>query len=275
LWVVQYLARDPAASVPQALAAGGRARQDAYGWLFRTRRKSMQDERIRTLLEADAFEAIHASWKRLGYPFGSLVPSYATALGTSGDTPEALAALVGIIVNDGLRRPFVQIATLRFAADTPFETQLERVRPQETRVLSTAVAVAAKSAVVDVIANGTGRRVRDAFVARDGSSLRIGGKTGTGDNRDVVVDASGGRLSSQARSRTAALVFFVENYFGVVTAYVDGPAAAEFTFTSALPAQVLLYLAPTLQPLFDREADSVPVISSMHPNVHDASRRSF
>jgi membrane peptidoglycan carboxypeptidase len=260
LWVVRYLAGNPAASLAQALADGAQARQEAYDWLFRTRRKSMQDERIRTLLEADVFAKIQADWARLGYPFRSLVPSYATALGSSGDTPEALATLVGILVNDGLRRPFIYVDTLRFAEGTPFETLLGRTEPAETRVLSAAVARAATASLVDVVASGTGRRVRDAFVAADGTPLRIGGKTGTGDNRNVIVDARGSRVASQARSRTATLVFFVENHFGVVTVYVDGPEASDYSFTSALPAQVLRYVAPTLQPLFDR-APEVPLRS--------------
>ena len=47
-------------------------------WLFKTRHKSAQDRRIRELLELDAFAQIHRSWQRLGYPFASLTPSYAT-----------------------------------------------------------------------------------------------------------------------------------------------------------------------------------------------------
>ena len=37
--------------------------------------------------------------KRLGYPFGSLVPSYATSLGSSADRPAALAKFdIGCLV---------------------------------------------------------------------------------------------------------------------------------------------------------------------------------
>ena len=48
---------------------------------FKSGRKHAQDIRIRTLLEIDVFQEIHAGWQRLGYPFPPLVPSYATALG--------------------------------------------------------------------------------------------------------------------------------------------------------------------------------------------------
>jgi hypothetical protein len=49
----------------------------------------------------EAFVEIHTAWKRVGYPFGYLVPSFATAIGSSADRPAALAELVGIILNDG------------------------------------------------------------------------------------------------------------------------------------------------------------------------------
>ena len=262
LWVAGFLARNPGASLSQTIRAGGDARQEAYRWLFRTRHKKLQDDRIRTVLEADAFAVIHAGWRRLGYPFPSLVPSYATAIGSSGDTPEALAELLGILVNDGIRRPFTQVEALRFAETTPFETHLARAVAPGTRILSSSVAQVARVALVDVIASGTGRRVREVFVSSDGTPLRIGGKTGTGDNQHVIVDARGGRIASHARNRTAALVFFVENYFGIVTAHVEGPAAGDLTFTSALPAQLLRHLAPTLEPLLNAPQDAHDMIES-------------
>ena len=100
------------------------ARQESYAWLFKTRHKSAQDRRIRILLEEDAFVRIHQAWRRLGYPFESLVPSYATAIGSSADRPEALAELIGIILNDGVWQPSVRVERLHFAADTPYETVL-------------------------------------------------------------------------------------------------------------------------------------------------------
>jgi membrane peptidoglycan carboxypeptidase len=80
-------------------------RQEVYSWLFKTHRKHAQDKRIAGLLEVEAFLKIHAQWKKMGYPFDSLVPSYATTLGASADRPIALAELMGIIVNGGVRKP--------------------------------------------------------------------------------------------------------------------------------------------------------------------------
>lgn len=81
-----------------------------------------QDLRIGILLEQDAFHEIWKVWKGLGYPFDSLVPSYATSIGVSGDTPRALAMLAGIIANGGVRYPVETIHQLTFAHDTPMET---------------------------------------------------------------------------------------------------------------------------------------------------------
>ncbi|MDT9151287.1 hypothetical protein RSW37_26500, partial [Escherichia coli] len=76
---------------------------EVYSWLFKTRHRSARDSRIRTMLEVEAFLDIHQRWARLGYPFDHLVPSLATALGSSGDRPAALAELMGIIQNGGIR----------------------------------------------------------------------------------------------------------------------------------------------------------------------------
>ena len=115
LWLVAYLVRHPEPTWDEIDDASTEARQAAYRWLFRTRNKGPQDRRIRTMLEIDAFKPLHQAWARTGYPFDSLVPSYATAIGSSGDTPAALAELMGIILNGGLRLPTTRIEELRFA----------------------------------------------------------------------------------------------------------------------------------------------------------------
>ena len=116
-----------------------------------------QDKRIRILLEEEAFERIHAAWRRLGYPFDRLVPSYATAIGSSADRPEALAELMGIVLNDGVWQPTVRVERLHFAADTPYETVLEPQPPAARQVLAPEVARAVRAALVDVVENGTAR----------------------------------------------------------------------------------------------------------------------
>jgi hypothetical protein len=103
---------------------------------------------------------------------------------------------------------------------------------------------------VDVVENGTGRRTRGAFTDTAGVALRVGGKTGTGDNRFSVYAPGGRLIESRAVNRTATFTFLAgDRYFGVITAYVPGAAANEFRFTSALPAQILRIVGPRLEGL--------------------------
>jgi hypothetical protein len=52
------------------------------------------------------------------------VPSLGTAIGASGDRPDALADLMGTVMNGGVRVPTATIEHLRFAAGTPYDTSL-------------------------------------------------------------------------------------------------------------------------------------------------------
>jgi membrane peptidoglycan carboxypeptidase len=123
LWMMGYLLKNPAppsriSSRPAVRTPGGLqlAVQEPH--------KGARDSRIRTMLEIEAFLDIHQRWQRVGYPFDHLVPSLATAIGSSGDRPAALAELIGIILNDGVRMPTLRIDSLHFAAGTPYETKL-------------------------------------------------------------------------------------------------------------------------------------------------------
>ncbi len=259
LWLGAYLSTTPGATFAQAAAAGAEARQDAYSWLFKASKRRAQDQRIRILLEEEAFQRIALSWRRLGYPFDWLVPSYATSIGSSGDRPAALAELMGIIANDGLRLPTGRFDRLRFAEGTPFETVMTLQLPEGERVMHPEVARALRGALVDVVENGTGRRASGAFHAADGTPLIAGGKTGTGDHRFERFGARGQVIESQVVNRTATFVFFLgDRFFGVISAHVAGPDAANYGFTSALPTQLLQSLAPRLQPLIDHAPPAVP-----------------
>jgi membrane peptidoglycan carboxypeptidase len=248
LWLVQYLQTHPEATRAEILAASAGERQETYAWLFKTSRRHAQDTRIRILLEADAFKRIHASWARLGYPFGSLVPSYATSIGSSADRPDALADLMGIILNDGVRLPTLRVERLRMAAGTPYETVMGFAPGPGKRVLSPELCATVRRALIDVAENGTARRLKGAFTTGSGEPLAVGGKTGTGDHR----------YGERVVARTATFVFFIEDrFFGTITAHVRGPEAARYRFTSALPAQLLKGLAPTLQPLIEGPSQTV------------------
>jgi hypothetical protein len=255
LWLVGYLNAHPGATRSEVLSASEPVRRDAYAWLLKSRLSGAQNLRIRILLEQDAFARIHADWRRLGYPFASLVPSLATAIGSSADRPDALAELLGIVQNDGLRCATQRIAELRFAENTPFATVLRPRSFQPERVLPHEVAQAVRAALLDVVENGTAVRARGAFALPDGTQLALGGKTGTGDNR-IETFGPGLKLeSSQVTSRSATFAFLIgERHFGVITAYVEGEDAAGFGFTSSLPVQALKLLAPTLAGLMHEPA---------------------
>ncbi|MGQ4880061.1 transglycosylase domain-containing protein [Billgrantia sp. LNSP4103-1] len=257
LWLVGYLFDYPNASVAEATAASADERQEVYGWLFRTRHRNARDVRIRTMLEIEAFADIHQRWQRLGYPFGHLVPSLATAVGSSGDRPAALAELMGIILNDGVKLPTLRIDELHLADGTPYETRFLPAVGQGQQVMAPEVATTLRNALSQVVEGGTARRLHGSFSQGDGTPLVLGGKTGTGNNRIETVSRSGQVIESRARNRTATFVFYLgDNHFGTLTAYVAGSASDDFRFTSALPVQVLKGMESILSPHLDPGAGS-------------------
>ncbi len=252
LWLLGYLQGHPKATQKQVMDASVGERQAVYKWLFSTHRKSAQDRRIQTLLEREAFLEVHRQWSSMGYPFGTLVPSYATALGASADRPGALAEFMGILVNDGIRRPQTRIRSILFAENTPYETLLQPRPVAGDRVLEPEVAQAVRGAMLDVVEEGTARRVLNAFVGQDGVPLDIGGKTGTGDQRFNTYGERGQLLVSRVVNRSATFVFLIgDRFYGTITAFVPGEKAANYGFTSGLPVQLLKQLAPVLMPLLD------------------------
>ena len=250
LWLIGYLMQQPDATLRAVFDASAEQRIAVYKWLFSRHRRAAQDRRIRSLLEIEAFLELHRNWQQHGYPFDTLVPSLATAIGTAGDRPAALAELAGIIANDGVRQPTLRISEMRFATDTPYETVLSPLESDGVRVMPVEVARALRTAMVTVVENGTAVRARGALVGPDGRKAMVGGKTGTGDHRFKTFGAGGRLLESRVVNRTATFVFLIdERYYGVITAYVHGPDAAAFAFTSSLPAQLFKMLAPTISPL--------------------------
>jgi len=255
LWLVGYLVQHPDATRAEVIAASTEQRQNVYRWLFKSSRKNAQQRRIMTLLEDEAFKQIHTAWDRLGYPFGSLTPSYATSIGASGDRPAALAELMGILRNDGMRLPTVRFDSLHYAQATPYETVLDKLPEQGQQVLAPEVAKAARGALIGVVEAGTAGRLRGIYKSADGKPLSVGGKTGTGDHRREIWGAGGRLIDSIFISRAATFTFFLgDRFFGVITAYVAGPDAEKYHFTSSLPVQIIKFLEPTLAPLVNKTA---------------------
>jgi membrane peptidoglycan carboxypeptidase len=254
LWLVKFLQDNPGIGIDKAIAASKDERQQVYEWLFKTSHTRAQDIRIRSLIEVESFVQIHKQWKKVGYPFNSMVPSLASAIGSSGDRPVALAELVGIILNDGMRYPLVRLDQLHFAAETPYETTLARNDAgQGERVLKVEVARALKRAMRDVVESGTARRVFNTYVRSDKKPYVIGGKTGTGDHRYETYGPGGHLISSRVVNRTATFAFYIgDRFFGVISAHVPGAEAAKFDFTSALAAELLKILSSALVPMIER-----------------------
>ncbi len=254
LWLVAYLHRNPEAKRAEVLDASAQVRQDSYRWLFK-KGQAAQNTRIRIGLEEDAFQRIAEQWRSVGYPFETLIPSLATAIGSSADRPAALAELVGLILNDGVRQPTVRLTKLRFAADTPYEATLGLGPLVGKRVLRPEVCATLRRALMDVAQNGTARRVWGVFKDANGAPMPIGGKTGTGDHRLDRWGPGGVLIESKAVNWTATFAFYIgDRFFGTMTAFVHGPDSDQYRFTSALPAQLLKSIAPALQPLIEQEA---------------------
>ena len=261
LWLIDYLRQHPDASESDMLAAGAEVRQEVYSWLMKTSRRRAQDRRILDLLEIEAFQELHRRWRALGYPFASLTPSLATSIGSSGDRPAALAELMGIIVNGGVRYPSRLSTQLHFAADTPYEV-VHEVQPAEGRqLLHPEVAAVVHAALLDVAERGTARALQSSLARPDGSRHRVGGKTGTGDHRFEVYGGRGRLIESRVVNRVATFVFLIDDrFFGTITAFVPGAEAAQYKFTSGLPVRLLGELMPILAPLLDSPVQEPSII---------------
>ena len=258
VWCAGEMARDAALDWEQLWERSSEARQISNSWLFKTRNRSAQDLRLRIRFEQDAFSRMTPQWQRLGFPFDKLIPSLATAIGSSGDRPEALAQLMGILLNDGIRKPTIRMAKLRFAGSTPYETVMGPGPSQGTRVIPPEVARAILPVLAQVVKSGTAARLANAYKVGE-KPLVIGGKTGSGDNRFDTFGRGGGVISSRATDRTAIFVFYIEDrFFGIITVLVPGKEAGDYKFTSSLPVAILKLLEPDIKQLWPQPKSTSP-----------------
>jgi membrane peptidoglycan carboxypeptidase len=247
LWCAEEFYKQPNLSWQDLYRRSSEARRVDTRWLLSARNRRAQDTRLRIRMEKDAFERMTPYWQKLGFPFKSLVPSYATSIGSSSDRPVALAELVGIIVNNGVRQQPLSVTKIQFATGTPYETVFEPKAAPGERVLAPEIARTLRQAMAEVVEQGTARRVSGVFHTPDGKPIVVGGKTGSGDNRFETFDRNGSVLTSRSTNRTATFVFYIgDRYFGVITAFVPGREAANYRFTSALPVNMLRLLAPAI-----------------------------
>ncbi|MFN3197533.1 MAG: transglycosylase domain-containing protein [Bradymonadia bacterium] len=263
LWAAQWREAHPEGELSALLAESGAAVAESYRWLYGPTQGRAQKNRIKQVLEQRAFERLHRRWVKLGFPFDSLVPSYATALGSSGDRPESLATLAGILSAEGVRHPMSRVNRMHFAADTPYDMVVDFPGRAGQRVLSPDVARAALEAMEGVVRRGTGKALKGAF---GGGALKLRAKTGTGDNRNRRTDKRGRVLSETVHSRTATVVFTLgDRWFGTMTAVVTGSHAGAHEYTSGLVAQALSRMAPTLLPALRSEQKPPKVSEGLAP----------
>jgi membrane peptidoglycan carboxypeptidase len=258
LWCAGEIIQNPQITWKQLWSKSHEVQKLTAAWLFKAQNRSAQDKRLRIRFEQDAFSQMTPVWKRLGFPFDRLVPSLATALGSSGDRPEALAQLMGILMNDGYLKPIVRITQLHFAHNTPYETVLEPVDKAGIQVIPQSVARAILPVLAQVVQGGTAARLASAITNGE-RPLIVGGKTGSGDNRFESVGRGGQIISSNPVDRTAVFVFYIEDrYWGVITVYVPGNESGDFGFTSSLPVAILKLLAPDIQAMWTNRISQAP-----------------
>ena len=247
LYAAKTMQNNPNISFKQLFDQSYDARMLSYKWLLDTKRPHKQDIRIYSILEAQVFESILKDWNKLGYDFDFIVPSLATALGSSGDKPIFLARLVGIVLNNGRSIDEHRVSKLHFAEGTPFETIVQR-KPQPSKQLITQEVTKHVRILLDsVVESGTAIRAKNSF-----KNLKVGGKTGTGDNRLETVDSAGNVLNSTALSRTATFVFHIgDHWFGSISVYVDEDQASNSTFTSSLAVSIFNLLAQEISPIIE------------------------
>ena len=253
LWLLDYLRAHPGASLADTLRASADERQEVYRLALQdlAAQRAGQAHRA-SCSSSSAFLEIQRGWERLGYPFASLTPSLASAVGASGDRPAALAELMGILVNDGVRYPTVMVDQIELAQGTPYETRLSHAGAAGQQVLAPEIAAVARGALADVVAQGTARGLLD-FLRRDGKAATSWAarraRAITASRPMPRAAASSSRASSTARPPSSSRSTTASS--ATVTAYVPGREAARYQFTSALPVRLFGLLLPALAPVLD------------------------
>ena len=95
---------------------------------------------------------------------------------------------MGIIVNDGWRRPSVVIDELRFADSTPYHSVSAPSRSAANESCIPPWRTCCATCWPSVVEYGTARPLKAAISGPDGAPAQVGGKTGTdsGDSRYEV-----------------------------------------------------------------------------------------
>lgn len=234
LWLVSYLVKHPNASYVELEKEAKEVIVDSYKWIWRADKAKARSRGIYQIAEIKAFEEIHKRWKRVGYSFNKLVPSLATAIGSSGDRPASLSLLMSVIIRGGMMCSERRFDEVRFGVGTPYETNMKFSGRCE-RVLSKEVSEVVRAGIRGVVEKGTAIRLKGAL-----GDVEIGGKTGTGQNNQHYR-----RGGVKTLNRTGTFVFhFGGKFYGSFTIFVSGDEAKRYSFTSSLPLKILTILIP-------------------------------
>lgn len=242
LWLAKYRADHPDAKfadVNKAAALadphnGKSAYRQSYDWLFKPSKGAAQKRSLISIVRHKAFnDYLGPQQQALGYPFAKVVDSEKIVLGSNGDTPDALATLLGIVQGDGVLRKTDSFSTIARGEGTVFE-KIATKKPETGKVvMRPEIATRLRQELQGVVEEGTGTKLKMAFKipAYDDSGKVIpntyrlipnGGKTGSDDGKLK----SGGKVIG-AKSRTATWTFIVGNKLsGTVFLYIDGEAVA-------------------------------------------------
>ena len=254
LWLAQTMLKNPDADYKDLRRGVVNLAPEIYQWLEKSNNEARKNLYIFTMLEQDAFDVIHKNWAEKGFPFPRLIPSFATSIGVSGDTPAALSTLMGVILNDGKRLPNTDFTEVHLGQNTPYEHNFVYHPAPAPQVLDANIAAVVKENLQNIVENGTARRAKNAVTLSNGETWALGGKTGTGDNRIEYLDRYGNVETSKVRNRTATFVFnFGERYFGTMVAYAGEENAEGEEFTSSLPVQAFKEIMKDLTPLLEAQ----------------------
>lgn len=280
LWVAKFKSENPTAKWADIVAAadtvdkekGVSVFHETYSWLFKPTKMAAQNRSLRRIIEEKAFnDYLLPQARSLGYPFNKVVPSYGTVLGSSGDTPAALAKLLGIVQNDGVMKKANIFWNITRAEDTPYEKIATPILDTGKQVMKPEIARSLREELQGVVNEGTGGRLKNIIKLPDGTIIPNGGKTGSGNN---VVKSGNGQVL-EVKNRTATWTFTIgDRFFGTTLLYVDGspvtqpdpknpdkkivisqnPAAkAHFTSATAVITTKILFSTPEFQNFLQRE----------------------
>ncbi|MAI60885.1 MAG: hypothetical protein CBB87_00160 [Micavibrio sp. TMED27] len=258
IWIAEQAVKNPGTRpkiIPENVLAAD------YNWLTYydadseksvSRALDRQNRRIQQVVEMRAFEIIHKSWERQGFPFNKMVSSLASVLGSSADRPKATAELLGIMQNNGQKLQTRAFNKIHLAKDTPYEQIFEAVASQPEQVVSPEIAQIAFEAAQGVVEHGTAMNAKDSVSLSDKRKLTIAGKTGTHDGEARRRNPVTGKLETVKDDRFGVFTFAIGDYhFGTITIAVLDQKAEDHKFTSSFNVQLFKKLAPMLRPVLD------------------------